>query len=205
MLSQTGTTSTGEAVFLRDKDILMARRIDWRFLLPSPELNNVVYIGSPGTELQESLTRFSRSLTALSPDEANSFSIKSNDANDLAVICSSHLSAVKNALPLIKKKGLIYWEVKRRGKKILQPRDVRKYLADLDDLHLREVELYWHRPNFERCMEIIPLKKQALQHAFAKSHSSLKGKAKIAVGRILLNTGLLFYLVPCFSLIARKP
>jgi hypothetical protein len=44
----------------------------------------------------------------------------------------------------------------------------------------------------------------ALDYAFSRPRSDWASRLKFAAGRVMMQTGLLAHLTPCFSLIARK-
>ncbi len=80
-----------------------------------------------------------------------------------------------------------------------------KYAQFLEIHGFTSISGYWHRPNFKTCKEIVPLdSKVALQFAFSKLHGSLIGQFKIWFGKLLKDFGLLFHLIPYFSIVARK-
>lgn len=195
----------------RDRDILTARRIDWRFLLPNPELKRVLLVGAPESALAAALERFCESLTVaepqrLTPEPQQAFS----SPFDLVVVSNPDKNLIPRVLPLLKASGMLYWEVQRNRQTLLRGsrdgyRNARRYAAYLQSLQLKGVDLHWHRPNFGGCLEIIPLNRsRALDHSLAKTHSSLKGKLKIAAGKTLRYSGLLPYTVSCFSLVGQK-
>ena len=194
----------------RDQDILTARRIDWRFLLPNPELKQVLLVGAAESALAAALERFCEALTVVEPQRLNQEAASLPQPFDLVVVGAPDKALIPRVLPLLKTGGTLYWEVQRNRKTLLRGnrkgyRNARRYAAYLQGLQLKEVDLHWHRPNFGGCLEIIPLNhSRALTHSLAKTHSSLKGKLKIAAGKTLRYSGLLPYTVSCFSLVGQK-
>ena len=194
----------------RDQDILTARRIDWRFLLPNPELKQVLLVGAAESALAAALERFCEALTVVEPQRLNQEAASLPQPFDLVVVGAPDKTLIPRVLPLLKTGGTLYWEVQRNRKTLLRGnrkgyRNARRYAAYLQGLQLKEVDLHWHRPNFGGCLEIIPLNRsRALTHSLAKTHSSLKGKLKIAAGKTLRYSGLLPYTVSCFSLVGQK-
>ena len=172
----------------RDQDILTARRIDWRFLLPNPELKQVLLVGAAESALAAALERFCEALTVVEPQRLNQEAASLPQPFDLVVVGAPDKTLIPRVLPLLKTGGTLYWEVQRNRKTLLRGnrkgyRNARRYAAYLQGLQLKEVDLHWHRPNFGGCLEIIPLNRfRALTHSLAKTHSSLKGKLKVAFG-----------------------
>ncbi|MCG3119543.1 MAG: hypothetical protein ALAOOOJD_01973 [bacterium] len=69
----------------------------------------------------------------------------------------------------------------------------------------QDIQMHWQRPGFESCLEIIPMNDAtALDYAFGRPRSDLGSRIKFAVGKVMMQTGLLAPLSPCFSLMARK-
>ncbi len=85
------------------------------------------------------------------------------------------------------------------------PNLFRGHIDTLTRLGFRDIEMYWLRPNFEACLEIIPMHDPvALDYAFTCPRSDWASRLKFAAGRMMMQTGMLARLTPCFSLIARK-
>ncbi len=81
----------------------------------------------------------------------------------------------------------------------------RDHVAALECLGFGDIQMHWQRPNFEACLEIIPMNDPAaLDYAFSRPRSDLASRLKFAAGRFMMQSGLLAHLTPCFSLIARK-
>ena len=81
----------------------------------------------------------------------------------------------------------------------------RDYVARLERLGFHNIHVSWHRPNFESCLEIIPLNVPlALGYVFTRRPGNLVGQIKLATGRYLMKTHLLARLVPCLSVVACK-
>jgi hypothetical protein len=192
-----------------DADALLqaSRRVDWRFLLPDPNLGWVGYIGPSRGALVESLRLFSRALTMVEPSVAPSAS-----QFDVVVASSPSREALRRAAELIRPGGFLYVEAFgpfRRRWRTGRGRSLRfaaDYVATMERLGLAEATAYWHWPNFESCAEIVPLADQdALLLAFSRRRSGAGARLKSAAGRALLRSGLFARLAPCFSIVARKP
>lgn len=203
----------------RDSALQIARRIDWRFLLPNPHLGQVAYMGQPRQTLLTALGYFSESLRLFSlPDQTTH--CQHSDANfELVVLRSLSMTAVEKAHALLIAGGYLYWEIdrmsrfaplgrflRRADRKALGARPlVRDPRACLEQLGFCDIRIYWHRPNFETCREIIPLYDQhAMAYVFSRDRKGLSGQFKRVTGRFLRQTGLLPRLVPYYSVVACK-
>jgi hypothetical protein len=193
----------------RDADTLLqaSRRVDWRFLLPDPNLGRVAYFGPARGALLDSLRLFSTSLEVGEPADAGSAQY------DIVVVSGPSIDELRRAARLVRPGGFLYVEAygplyHRRLRRGLgrRPRFAADYMAAVERLGLAEAEAHWHWPNFESCAEIVPLgERDALLLALARRHSSASTRLKSALGRALLRSGLFIWLVPCFSVVARKP
>ena len=208
----------------------ISRRIDWRFLLPYPELRRVAYIGSKEGNLFNVLKMFSASLSFISLHNLNLYKEKKNQSFDLVVAHSVSRKLIKKCVSLIKPSGSLYWEmdrlkrlnflkreIKNWKRNIKESRDYEKlnsltilrsakfYSLYLEQLGFYNIELNWHRPNFDACLEIIPLNdSKALNYVFSKPSSNLAGNTKLLFGRFIQKSGILPFVVPCFSIVASK-
>ncbi len=189
----------------RDRQILTVRRLDWRFLLPDPRLQNVAYIGAPDADLIAALDAFSRHLTIISDVNSPANQI---DKPGFDVLVASRVkpAVIKSALPLLKPGGYLYWEVERSNVTgVAKFCSIYTYRKHLEKLKSSDIQIHWHRPNFAACKEIIPLENPAaLNFAFAKGHAGLKGRLKEFAGKLLKTSGLLAFSTPCFSIVAKK-
>lgn len=215
-----------------DHDLQLARRIDWRFLLPEPYLRRVAYFGPANGALPAALKHFSESVQIISADDAGQF--------DLAVLRLREVADLTKAHALLVSGGYLYWEMKPlkwqaffRGL-IRSPRPwwaaaeatddspstvphkgaglqqnvlklFRDHVGELERLGFQDIQMHWQRPSFEACLEIIPMNEAtALDYAFGRPRRDLASRLKFAAGKVMMQTGLLAPLTPCFSLIACK-
>jgi hypothetical protein len=186
----------------KDQALQLVRRLDWRFLLPNPVLGDVAYVGSTGGTLPSALQRFSEMLTMVLPSDVSSADVKFGCSYETVVLRSSVVAAVKDVKPLLAPGGYLYWEVERAS----GIDHVRKYMKAVQRLGFDDIQVNWHRPDFETCLEMIPLtNSRALRFAFARRQESTTKRLKFAAGRLLMTTGLLPRVVPCFSIVARNP
>lgn len=213
----------------RDSILQNIRRIDWRFLLPDPHLQRVALLGSSEGTLLKALKEFSDNLTIISSEDLRVDEENSQPDVDLVVLHSGRTSDLKRANSRLVKGGYVYWEIDRRSS-LRSLREMisrhgwagffqrriwldglgldhfRRYVTSLERLGFGSIRVYWHRPNFESCLEIIPMDDPvALNYVFSRSSGKISGRLKTAIGRSLMKNDVLGQLVPCLSLIAHKP
>lgn len=198
-----------------DRELQLARRIDWRFLLPEPYLRRVAYRGPASGTLPTALKHFSASFQTISAQETAEF--------DLVVLRLSEVTELAQASKLLATGGFLYWEMKPinwtaaiqprfNGKRVARPKRWRHvanlfydHVEALERLDFEDIQIHWQRPNFEGCLEIIPINEaRALDYAFGRPRSDFASHVKFAAGKVMMQTGLLAHLTPCFSLIAQK-
>jgi aminoglycoside phosphotransferase len=183
----------GEPLEAREQRLHASRRLDWRFLLPVPALDRVVYFGPPDGALLDSLRQFSSCLVTAdeaSPDDAGRF--------DLAVVDGASAHALQMAVQLLRPGGRIYVEsggAFARRDRGLRPHAVCRWLRRLG-LPAPHMALHW--PDFERCTRIIPIQRAALRHAV---HSGMLGGAVAPVAP-LLRPSVVEWFAPAISVTA---
>jgi len=194
-----------------DADTLLqaSRRLDWRFLLPDPELGQVACLGTISADLLDSLQLFSDSLTLISSTKER---LKGTDKFDVIVV--QHLTSEKLQLAtkVLRPGGYLYAE----NEGVLAPKRTRSRweqwrfsvpsssIKAVTQANFSEVQAQWHWPNFAACNRIIPLDDQgALLYALQTGSRTRKGKLRSSVGRLLLWTRLLNQSISYFSIVAR--
>jgi len=215
------------ALKAREQIVQISRRIDWRFLLPQPELREVAFVGSGEEELIEALQHFSGSLKIFSSVVPGGVSAENRERFDVAVVNSANARAIQWAYEILKPGAYLYWEVKRgkssesQSEKSFQPQNglmgaavrdsfprfahIRRYKEYLQEAGFREIVVHWHRPGFKNCKEIIPIEdSRALQYVFCRQQSSFSGRLKLWGGQFLNKSRLLPCIVPSFSLVAKR-
>src|SRR4029450_13503910 len=132
-----------------------SRRVDWRFLLPDPELGQVAYIGETDPELVRSLMLFS--------DELNTWRSATGDqqeqSHDVVVVRNASVDDLQAGSDLLRPGGWLYVEVEggRRRLEERAARSARGYARALEKLGLVDVDAYVHWPDFASCRAIVPL------------------------------------------------
>ena len=198
-----------------DQDLQLSRRIDWRFLLPEPHLRRVAYFGPESGTLPSALKHFSEAFQVISENQTGAF--------DLVVLRLREISDLGKANELLAHGGFLYWEMKpvnwtaallyrANGKSDSMPKRWQRVpnlfheqVEALQRLGFQDIQIHWQRPNFDGCLEIIPMQEAtALDYAFGRPRSDLASRVKFAAGKMMMQTGLLAHLEPCFSLLAKK-
>lgn len=200
-----------------DTLLQLSRRLDWRFLLPNPELGRVACLGTNEELLVTALQLFSASLTLVEPGARP---LVHDPLYDVVVAPMPTPDVLQQAAALVKPDGFLYVEASRssafkamwrswKQRNASQARGwqhPRPYIAALQGYGMVEIAAYWHWPSFTTGTEIIPLADQtALLHVLQRRQSSMRVRLKPLIGRWLLHTGGLMQLVRCFSIVARRP
>jgi hypothetical protein len=190
-------------------------------------LRRVAYLGPNDGALLSALREFCESLEIISSTAC----VENNPPLcNLAAVRSHHLADLARAHARLVAGGYLYWEIDRRNWFTImramskrndsfqtrlyagrngELRGARRYFQDcvaaLEELGFSEVEINWHRPNFEACLEIIPLHEpRALDYVFSRPRNGFVSRLQFTAGKYMMKTGLLFRFVPCVSFIAKK-
>ncbi|MFQ5858335.1 MAG: hypothetical protein ACE5LU_22260 [Anaerolineae bacterium] len=200
----------------QDALLQASRRVDWRFLLPEPNLGQVAYIGPAAGTLLESLRLFSTSLIIIEPSREH---VKDAAQHDVVIAKAPTLEALRQAARLVRSGGFLYVEAyglfgpgwlrppvhyQSLLKRPLLPFPVH-YMTVAERLGFHGGQVYWHWPDFESCSKIVPLDSSAaVRYAFAQGQDTATGRLKATLGHWLLRSGLLPQMVPCFSIVAQR-
>ncbi|CAN5148312.1 hypothetical protein BH20ACT13_BH20ACT13_10680 [soil metagenome] len=183
-----------------------SRRIDWRFLLPHPELGHVACSTAADPALVHSCRLFAKSLTLLEEQQDE----RAPRSVDLLVLVDPQADELSSALDLLKPGGWMYVEIHgaltRRGRRLRRLRFPADHIAELRRLGLDRIEAYWHWPDFESCTEIMPLgEPAAMRGALLRRQASRGRSVLVSVARLLLATRLLPLAVTHGSVIGQRP
>ncbi len=177
--------------------ILAVRRLDWRFLLPNPRLGRVGYIGKEGTSLAWSLEHFSETFIRVVPGE---------QGRQLAVdllVCEEQADrvTVAEAARRLAPGACLYCEITKPRLLSLNS-GISRFLRKMG---YGEIEIYWARPGFENCLELVPVKeKSALKFLFSRNLAGVKGRMISLAGTLLSHMGLAALCCRRLSVVARK-
>jgi hypothetical protein len=167
----------------RDSLLASARRVDWRFLLPDPELGHVGYLGPDDPELELACTDFARSFRLLGPVGSNC---------DVVVLARPSGDELAVAAAAVRPGGWLYAETSGAR--------ARRQAAALDGLGFEDIAVYWHRPSFKSCEEIVPLEDGAVRAVLARRRGF-----KALLGGMLLRANALRWAITSASVVARRP
>ena len=188
-----------------------SRRLDWRFLLPDPNLGQVAYAGQRADSLVEALGLFSESLILLTPQILAGRTL---GQFSLVAVHAAPLKDLQRAAGFVRPGGHIYVEAYSifapllsigagRTKWSARPSSAAtpgRLAARLSRLGFTEVKGYIHVPDFEACTRILPLGEPGAMGYLA---SSVPNRSQSGWKKLLSPLLARFY--PCFSLIARRP
>jgi hypothetical protein len=182
-----------------------SRRLDWRFLLPRPQLAATVYLGRPDAALIAAL-RAHAELTIVSEDTLRSLT----SSFDLAVLKDPSLGSVRAGRDLVRPGGWVYAEVggvlRRPGLVPVAARPVSRWRRVFIDAGLTEVTAQWHVPNHDAAAFLVPLGDPGGVRLVLRRHQgSAAGYTKATVGRILAAMGLIELAVRDASVLGRRP
>jgi hypothetical protein len=137
--------------------LALARRIDWRFLLPSPELGRVAYLGREDTVLIAALMRFADAALVVGNDGPDGDGAKF----DLAVLSRPTGDECETTRRLLRPGGTLYAEIHgplaERPRRPGSLRSVVSVVRVLRDLGFAELGAHWHWPNFAASTHVVPL------------------------------------------------
>ena len=218
LTSAVGGADEAEAMGRRlSPDVLLeaARRVDWRFLLPSIALDKVAYLGPAEGSLFEALRLFSRSLTLLEKIGERA----QHGRYQVVVAHDPSYQGLQAASMLVEQGGSLYVEaygltwsfrhlkslphwLRLTAQRLGFPQAYRRVI---EQVGFEEVRAFWHWPSFETCTKVIPLDEpSAARYALNQAGSGRQARLEKALGIWLLESGLLGMAAPCFSIVARK-
>ncbi|GEM_PF-5889300 len=179
-----------------------ARRLDWRFLLPTPHLGRVGYWGPQNDPLWEALVAWCGTEAVLLEGMELPQGGPTFDALVVRLRPPLHLPAL---LAHVRPGGTLYGEwygrwlpprvrVEVEGHPVppASPQAIKNILAMCP---ATQVHFYWHWPSFSACRRILPMTGPARE---ALAINGLGGWREVGV-RWLRRWQLLDHLVPCFS------
>jgi hypothetical protein len=179
-----------------------SRRVDWRFLLPDPQLRELACFGPVDPKLVEACRIFAVSLVAT----AEGGSLEDGRLFDTVVVADPTRAILTEAARRTRPGGWVYVEFHRpsRGRVRRTPRSAPQCAAILREFGCEKVQLHWHWPDFAACVEMIPLtSSSALRHALLVRRSTRRLGAIFR--RVAIGSRLLPFLAPRVSILGRIP
>ena len=200
----------------KDAALQITRRVDWRFLLPDPNLGRTAYLGPSSHTLVAALRHACSSVSTLALSDEVDQQDGDRATYDVVVLRWCGARALARAKALLRPGGWLYWEVDRSPTvpglsdglhedwpEAFRLRHPRSYQALAERIGFGDVQVSWHRPNFDACLEIIPLDAcVGLRYCLSRRHARLGGWLRARLGRSLMTIGLLPRVLPCVSLTA---
>jgi hypothetical protein len=183
-----------------------SRRLDWRFLLPYPELDRVAHVGETEPALLEALEAFATSVTVVGAGPTRDQGLGSFP---VVVAAGPTREELDRAIALLRPGGWLYVERRRSllpagcGR---QARAARIHRRALVRRGLDQVTTYWHWPNFAASKWVVPVDDPTAVRYALRRHGG-RGRARVLgrLGLVLLRTRLLSRVVPHVSVVARLP
>jgi hypothetical protein len=205
-----------------NRDLLLqkSRRLDWRFLMPNPDLDRVAYLGPENDPMAEALLIFSRSLTRI--ESTRGSNVKKEF--DLVVVKNPSIQALDLGARLVRPGGHLYVEA-YGWSRLVKPQQLVKFCFDLlqhrasfarfwfpthckeivQHLGFHMIHSYWHWPNFESCTRIIGLDETDMRTiAFSFQESGIQLFLRKALTSGLLLPEWVQFWAPYFSIVAGK-
>jgi hypothetical protein len=170
--------------------LALARRADWRFLLPQPRLGRVAYLAPHDPALAAALSLVSDVLElAAAPETAS--------RHDVVVLTRGRRRHIPGARALLRQGGWLYAEV---------PGPVaRAWIRALRRSGFEEVSAHWLWPDADTCREIIPLEPDPLLHALSRRDPGARLRLRARMAEVLVASGMLPLVVCRAGVIGRRP
>lgn len=178
-----------------------ARRIDWRFLLPDPQLGRTACVGRVDRGVIDSLQLFATSVTIVDAAATDA------GAHDLVVLADPSRGELGWAADLLRPGGWVYVELSRASSRRVRGRlgSPKAVAAALARGGFDQVEAHWHFPDAARREALVALDdERAVQQVLTRLPRTLNGAAREAGGRLLLATHLFGVVVRSTSVIGRR-
>jgi hypothetical protein len=186
-----------------DGELALARRLDWRFLLPDPDLTSVIVLGRPDRQLLEALARFGESDATVEGAAGTSARV--------VVAIQPTVSELVAAASRVEAGGVLYAELAgpraRRASGGPLVGRIRAARRAAGAAGLVDTRLIWHWPSFATATELIELDDRRVLTAALDRHGG-RGLAAGLAGRgarVLATLGLLPAMAGAVSLVARRP
>ncbi len=193
----TPVDSTGDAPL--DELLQRSRRLDWRFLLPNPDLGRVVYFGPASGDLWDALGYFAQDVI-----DGQSLPAGASEQFDTAVLEGQSIDTLARVGALLRPGGVLYAELRRRvGREI--PWQVRRFASAAERAGFRQIETFWHWPDFAACTKIIPLDDPSgVCNVVTTNRHGATAWLIQQVTRAGFGVGLTGWFVSCISVLARR-
>jgi hypothetical protein len=184
-----------------DVALRVSRRIDWRFLLPSPRLGRVGYLGRMDGHLLSALAVFADEVVV----DPEAFVPASLDGVVAHGPSRRHLDL---AAATVRPGGYLVAEVHGPSLPVAlgaPPAGLAGVRSRWTSAGVRDMRAYWLLPDRGRCTMMIDLDDPAMVlAALGRNQGSASGRRKEVIGRRLQAIGLLRRIAPAVTVVAVK-
>jgi hypothetical protein len=196
------TMAPGPPPAARADRLLNVRRAGWRFLLALPRPGRVVCLGDHDPALVAALREVGGDVSVGVPSGGTAYC-------DVLVLVSPTREELARAPTLLRPGGWVYVEtggLLRRRRRTGAVRGVSACVCALRALEFENVSAHWHFPDFESCLEIVPLNdRHALALSLRRRQRRLGTRFQVLGARLAVSLRLLPHVVPSVSVIGSLP
>jgi hypothetical protein len=194
--------AAGPLTAARADRLVAVRRADWRFLLARPRPGRVVCLGDHDAALVAALRE-------VGADVRVGVEAGATASADVLVLVRPTPEELARAPTILRPGGWVYVEtggLVRRRRRRGALRGVSACVRTLRLLGFEHVAAHWHFPDFESCLEIVPLSDRgALEFSLRRRQRRLGTRLQVLAARLAVRLRLLPYLVPAASVIGSLP
>lgn len=178
------------------------RRLDWRFLLPAPEVGRMACAGAADDELRDALPLIAKEV--LEPRSSADWRALTGTC-DAVVLVRPTLDELRQAVPALRPGGWLYAEV-RRSVLAARPRTLAGWRPVFERAGLTDVAVCWHAPGAREPATIVDVDAAtALRHVLGLGRGGRLGALRILIATGLLRLGLLSPSLVEGSVTGRRP
>jgi hypothetical protein len=172
-----------------DAEVLdVARRADWRFVLPDPSLGRVAYLPPHDAALADALGFVSAGEVTLEASQGS---------YDTVVLTGGGPGQGRAAGALLRPGGWVYAEIAGRA--------TGAWLRSLRAAGFADVAAHWLWPRADACLEIVPLERQAIRHVLGRRDPGARLRLRARAAGALAGAGLFRFAVRDACVVGRRP
>jgi hypothetical protein len=167
---------------LDERALAVARRADWRFLLPEPALGRVAYLAPQEADLVAALELVAGRLDVLEP------AAPAGADHELVVVTAGRAArSALEARALLCPRGRLYAEVPGRR--------VRSWTRELRKAGFDDVDAHWLWPDARGCREIVPFEPEAIRAMLDRRDPGARLRLRARATSLLVRAGLFRFAV----------
>jgi hypothetical protein len=171
--------------------VAVARRADWRFLLPDPALGRVAYLAPHEPAVAEALGLVSAGEVALD------VAATARRAYDTAVLTGGRTGQAAAVAALLRPGGWLYVETTGPA--------TGAWARALRAAGFVDVAAHWLWPDAGRCLEIVPLQRAAIRHALSRRDPGARLRLRARGAGLVASAGLFRFAARHAAVIGRLP